>query len=181
MQVQCPLSSGFTVRSKTLSMLCCIKYDIDALVQDCSISNAFALEMLQSCTEPYVCCLLDLNIMLTSLMTHIVFTLQNIIMKTVQTLHPDTYITCDLWNHNMCVLTQTYSYICRMEGVEACFNIMTLIYQYGNSHYVHKMVSHLSYYYNRKSLSWFYIKTGSRLLQLWHSLGIHASHCQMMS
>ena len=29
-------------------------YDIDGLVQDCSISNALAMEILHACTEPLI-------------------------------------------------------------------------------------------------------------------------------
>ena len=32
-----------------------MKCDIDGLVQDCSNSNANALELLQSCTKPSIC------------------------------------------------------------------------------------------------------------------------------
>ena len=37
--------------------------DIDGLVQDCSISNALALEILQSCTKPSISSDLSLTIL----------------------------------------------------------------------------------------------------------------------
>ena len=46
----CPLSMHWRYQSLTLSH----QYDIDGLVQDCSISIANTLEILQSCTEPSI-------------------------------------------------------------------------------------------------------------------------------
>ena len=38
-----------------LSLQCCVQYNTAGLVQDCSISIANALEILQSCTKPSLC------------------------------------------------------------------------------------------------------------------------------
>ena len=51
--------TGWLNRSHWASWRTCdrIRYDIDGLMQNCSISNALALEILQSCTKPRMLCI----------------------------------------------------------------------------------------------------------------------------